>query len=214
MGGLGSANEFVHQIPVFAEHYYLIVSDERGRGRSTTSQKPLSYELMAADTLALMDYLRIELANLVGWSDGGIIGLEIAIHHPQRLHKLVAFGGQYSPDGFTGGCPTAQCDEYIGILSDTYAQLSSNPDGINALFELTASLSDEPNFTAQQLGSITIPVLILDELREELIYSDHTLKLAQMIPTAELVLIDGIGHFAPWYKSDEFNHIVLDYLRR
>ena len=123
-GGLGSANEFIHQIPAFADHYYVVVSDERGRGRSTASQKPLSYELMAADTLALMDYLRIDSANLVGWSDGGIIGLEIPIHHPQRLHRLVAFGAQYSPDGFTGGRPTTQCAEYLGILSNTYAQLS------------------------------------------------------------------------------------------
>lgn len=210
-GALGSANEFVHQIPAFAENYYVVVFDSRGRGRSTSGSEPLSYALMAADTLALMDELQIDSANVVGWSDGGIIGLEIAIHHPERLRKLVAFGANYSPEGINGNC-TAQCVAYVGILTSTYEQLSSNPAGINALFELTASLSDEPNFTREQLGSITVPVLILDGLREELIVPEHTLRLARMIPTADLHLIGGSGHFAPWYKPEEFNHIVLDYL--
>ncbi len=210
-GQAGSANEFAHQIPVFAEKYYVVAFDSRGRGRSTMGKQPLSYSLLAADTLALMDYLHIDSANLVGWSDGGVIGLEIAIHHPERLRKLVAFGANYSPAGISGGC-TAQCEEYLGILGSTYTRLSGNPRGFDALVAITASLGDEPNFTAEQLGSITIPVLIMDGLREELIYPEHTLKLAQMIPTADLRLMRGIGHFAPWYKPDEFNHIVLDYL--
>lgn len=211
-GQVGSSDEFAHQIPAFAEKYYVIAFDSRGRGRSTMGKEPLSYSLLGTDTIALMDYLHIDSADLVGWSDGGIIGLEIAIHHPERLRKLVAFGAQYSPAGFTGACPTAQCDEYLGILGSTYTRLTANPAGLDALFALTASLGDEPNFTATQLGSITTPVLILDGLREELIYPDHTLKLAQMIPTADLRLIGSIGHFAPWYKPEEFNHIVLDYL--
>ncbi len=211
-GQAGSANEFIHQIPAFAKKYYVVTFDSRGRGRSTMGKEPLNYSLLATDSLTLMDYLKIDSVNLVGWSDGGIIGLEIAMDHPERLRKLVAFGANYSPAGVTGDCPTPQCGEYIGLLGSTYARLSGNPAGFDALIAITASLGDEPNFTAEQLGSITAPVLILAGLQEELIYSEHTLKLAQMIPTADLRLIKGIGHFAPWYKPEEFNHIVLDYL--
>lgn len=211
-GSGGSADEFARQIPAFAEKYYVVAFDSRGRGRSTMGQEELSFPLLAADTLALMDYLEIDSAILVGWSDGGIIGLEIAVHHPERLRKLVTFGALYSPAGFTGECPTAQCDEYMGIAGSTYTRLSGNPEGLGAIFALTASLGDEPNFTADQLGSISFPVLVLDGLQDEMIYPEHTLELAQMIPTADLRFMNGSGHFAPWYEPEKFNHIVLDYL--
>lgn len=100
-GRLGNADEFIHQLPAFVEQYYVVVFDARGRGRSATGNQPLNFALLAADTLALMDYLGIDSANLVGWSDGGTTGLEIAVHHPERITKLVAFGAQFSPAGST-----------------------------------------------------------------------------------------------------------------
>ena len=57
---------------------------------------------MAEDTLRLMDYLEIDSALIVGWSDGGNIGIDLAIHHPERIRALVAFGANTSPDGMTG----------------------------------------------------------------------------------------------------------------
>ena len=63
----------------------MIVADSRGHGRSTRTAEPYGYDLMASDYLALLDYLKIDKAALVGWSDGGIIGLDIAMSHPERL---------------------------------------------------------------------------------------------------------------------------------
>jgi pimeloyl-ACP methyl ester carboxylesterase len=101
-GGLGNADYFVNQIPAFSEQYYVIAADSRGHGRSTMSEQQISYALMASDVLALMDYLEIESAYLVGWSDGGIIGLDIAIHHPERLRKTGGVWGQLQPIGREG----------------------------------------------------------------------------------------------------------------
>jgi pimeloyl-ACP methyl ester carboxylesterase len=84
-GGLGNADIWGFQVPAFAEKHKVIVADSRGHGRSTRSEKPFGYALMADDYLALLDFLEIEQAALVGWSDGGIIGLDIAIRHPERL---------------------------------------------------------------------------------------------------------------------------------
>jgi pimeloyl-ACP methyl ester carboxylesterase len=215
-GGLGNADYFVNQIPAFSEQYYVITPDSRGHGRSTMSDQQISYALMASDVLALMDYLKIESAYLVGWSDGGIIGLDIAIHHPERLRKLVAYGANYNPSGVREDIgDNARFNAYIEMAAGDYARLSPNPDNFDAfLANISNMWATEPNYTVEQMQSITVPTLILDGLQEEAIKPSHDLEMATLIPTADLVLMGGVGHFAMWEKTEEFNHIILDYLGR
>lgn len=215
-GGLGNADYFVNQIPAFSEQYYVITADSRGHGRSTMSDQQIGYALMASDVLALLDYLEIESVYLVGWSDGGIIGLDIAINHPERLRKLVAYGANYVPSGVRSDVGESErFNAYIEMASADYARLSPNPDNFETFLANIGNMwATEPNYTAEQLQSITVPTLILDGLQEEAIYPEHALEMAKLIPTADLVLMGGIGHFAMWDKTEEFNHIVLDYLAR
>lgn len=98
-GGFGNSNYWGLQIPVLARQHEVIALDSRGHGRSTRTSEPITYHLMATDVLALMDALHIPNAALVGWSDGAIIGLDIAIHHPERLTKLFAFGANSDTSG-------------------------------------------------------------------------------------------------------------------
>ena len=215
-GGLGNADYFVNQIPAFSEQYYVITADSRGHGRSTMSEQQISYALMASDVLALMDYLKIESAYLVGWSDGGIIGLDIAIHHPERLKKLVAYGANYNPSGVRADIGESErFNAYIEMAAGDYVRLSPTPDGFDTFLANIGNMwATEPNYTVEQMNSIAVPTLILDGLQEEAIYPAHDLEMATLIPTADLVLMGGVGHFAMWEKTEEFNHIILDYLSR
>lgn len=215
-GGLGNADYFVNQIPAFSEDYYVIAADSRGHGRSTMSDQQIGYALMASDVLALMDYLEIDAANLVGWSDGGIIGLDIAIHHPERLIKLVAYGANYVPSGVRADIGDSErFNAYIEMAAGDYALLSPNPDNFDTFLANIGNMwATEPNYSVEEMSSITVPTLILDGLQEEAIYPEHDLEMATLIPTADLVLMGGIGHFAMWDKTEEFNHIILDYLGR
>ena len=84
-GGLANASYFGHQVrALVAAHYRVIVMDSRGHGRSSRNAEPFGYDLMASDVLALLDDLKLDKVALVGWSDGAIIGLDIAMHHPER----------------------------------------------------------------------------------------------------------------------------------
>jgi pimeloyl-ACP methyl ester carboxylesterase len=83
--------------------WYAIYSESRGHGRSTRSEKPYSYHLMADDYIGLLDYLKIGKVALVGWSDGGIIGLDIAMRHPERLTQLWAYGANTQVTGLKEG---------------------------------------------------------------------------------------------------------------
>src|SRR5262249_38229841 len=99
-GGLGSTLNWGNQVPALTGNHKVIAVDSRGPGRSTRSDKPFDYHLMASDVLAMMDFLKLDKVAIVGWSDGGIIGLDIAINHPERLTKLLAFGANYNTAGF------------------------------------------------------------------------------------------------------------------
>ncbi len=216
-GGLGNADYFVNQISAFVDAgYYVIAADSRGHGRSTMSDQQIGYALMASDVLALLDYLEIDATNLVGWSDGGIIGLDIAINHPDRLIKLVAYGANYIPAGVRSDVGESErFNTYIEMAAGDYARLSPDPDNFETFLNNISNMwATEPNYTPEQLQGITVPTLILDGMQEEAIYPEHALEMAQLIPNADLVLMGGIGHFAMWDKTAEFNEIVLAFLAR
>jgi len=215
-GGLGNTGYWMNQIPVFAESYQVIAIDSRGHGRSTFDEQPINYALMASDVIALMDYLQIEKADLVGWSDGGIIGLEIAIHHPERLNKVVAYGANYNPSGVNPAIGTNdRFNAYIEQAAGDYQKLAADPTQWDAFLANIGNMwATEPNYSAEQLGSITTPILVLDGEEEEAILTEHAIEMQGLIPGSELHLIPGTGHFAMWEKQEEFNQIVLDYLAK
>jgi pimeloyl-ACP methyl ester carboxylesterase len=134
-GGLGNADDFGFQVPALAENHEVIVADGRGRGRSTSSDKPYSYALMADDYVALLDYLKIDKTALVGWSDGAIIGLDIAMRHPERLSRLFAYGANYTVEGCckAGAENTPTFKAGLAHCAADYARMSPTPAGFDAM---------------------------------------------------------------------------------
>jgi pimeloyl-ACP methyl ester carboxylesterase len=213
-GGLGHADAWGFQVPALAETYRVIVADSRGHGRSTRSEKPFGYALMADDYLALLDHLKIDKTALVGWSDGGIIGLDIAIRHPERLSRLFAFAANYTPAGVketVGDDPTFNA--YIGRAGEDYARMSPTPAEFDAFVEQISKMwATEPNYTQDQLRAITVPTVIFDGDHDEAIEPEHTAEMADLIPGARLEIMKDASHFAMWQKPDEFNMTVLEFL--
>jgi pimeloyl-ACP methyl ester carboxylesterase len=213
-GGLGNGDYWVNQISPLASTYQVIVMDSRGHGRSSFDDKPISYELMASDVLGLMDLLKIQKADIVGWSDGGIIGLELAIHHPERLNKVVAYGANYDPSGVRLDIgQNERFNAFIDQAAKDYQTMSPAPERWDAfLTNIEHMWATEPNYTEQQLQAITTPFLILDGAEEEAIDLNQTKLMALLIPGAQLVLIPDTGHFAMFEQPAEFTKIVTDFL--
>ena len=213
-GGLGNADVWGFQVPALAESHKVIVADSRGHGRSTRSEKPFGYELMADDYLALLDHLGIDKVALVGWSDGGIIGLDIAIRHPERLSRLFAFAANYTPEGVKASVATDPTfNAYIELAGKEYARLSPTPGEYDAFVEQISQMwATEPNYTKAQLQAITVPTVIFDGDHDEAIEPAHTAEMAELIPGAKLVIMKDASHFAMWQQPEEFNAIVLDFL--
>lgn len=213
-GGLGHSDVWGYQIPAFAEHFKVIAMDSRGHGRSTRSDEPYSYSLMVSDVLALMDHLNIDKAAILGWSDGGIIGLDIAINHPERLTKLFAFGANTNISGLRPDIEDSEVfNAYIERAGKDYERLSKTPGEYEAFLEAVGAMwASQPDFKPEELAKISVPVAIADGEHDEAIRQEHNEEMAKAIPGAELIILPGVSHFAFWQKPEEFNKAVLDFL--
>jgi pimeloyl-ACP methyl ester carboxylesterase len=217
-GGLGSARSWGHQVEFFSKNYRVITPESRGQGRSTDSNAPLTYHLMAEDMIRLMDKLKIPSAYIVGWSDGGNIGIDMAIHHPTRVKKLVAYGANINPAGlqnhFLEYLRTVTPEKMQRDNGSDYLALSSHPEKLPIIAEKIRKMwLAEPQFTPAQLAKITTPTLVMDGAQEELIRVDHAQEIAAAIPNAKLMMLPNVGHYATFKTPKLWNDAVADFLK-
>jgi len=212
-GGLANANYWGHQIPELARHFQVIALDSRGHGRSSRTAAPIGYDLMASDVLALMDHLHIGRAALVGWSDGAIIGLDIAIHHPERLTRLFAFAANADPSGVKDVGQSPVFTAYEARAAAEYAFLSPTPDQFQPfLNNISTMWTKEPNFTDDQLRSISVPTWIVDADHDEAIKRENTDHMAALIPNAGELILPAVSHFAFMQDPVLFNETLMRFL--
>jgi pimeloyl-ACP methyl ester carboxylesterase len=212
-GGLGNSNYWGLQVRALSSRYQVIVMDSRGHGRSTRDEQPYGYDLMASDVLALMDYLKIPKAAIVGWSDGAILGLDIAINHPERLTKLFAFAANSDPSGVADIGQSPVFNAYIARAEKEYEKLSATPTEYNSFLEQISKMWEtQPNFTKEQLNAITVPTWIVDADHDEAIKRDNTEFMAAQIPGSGLLLQPRVSHFSFIQDPQQFNENVLHFL--
>ena len=213
-GGLGSSEYWGYQIQELAEQYSVTVMDTRGHGRSPVT-KSYSFELFANDASALLDFLRLSSVAVIGWSDGAIIGLQLAINHDKRVSSssplvpmphwtavfLAGRGIRCSRRMWSGARPSIQ--DFHRIPKDGKV----GRRGLGVMWQR------EPNFTKAQLGGIKIPVTVADGEHDEIINSAHTKMITAEIPGAKLVILPGVSHFAMLQNPPLFNQALIEFLR-
>jgi pimeloyl-ACP methyl ester carboxylesterase len=204
-------------VPALAQNRTVITMDSRGHGRSSFDDRPITYRRMADDTLALLDHLGNERVDVVGWSDGGIIALDIALRLPDRLGKVVAYGANFDLNGFNirEDAPPSPAAELVRAEAPIrYRQQSPHPERWDDLMaNLHRLYTSEPNWSHDEIRSIQTPFLVLDGVDEEVIDIGHARLMADLLPNGELCLIPGTGHFAMIDCPEEFTRIVVDYLQ-
>lgn len=201
-GGLSDQHAWDAMLPFLAQHHQVIVADSRGQGSSTRTRDPITYQLMADDYVALLDHLNIDKVDLVGWSDGAIIGLDIAMRFPDRLQSLFAQAANVTPEGSTGylqaradGVPIPELRHYHSIDRE-----------IDALWQ------NEPNYTEKDLANITVRTAIVLGDHDTAISRDHTDFIAAAIPGAQLIILPNMGHSAPVEHPRAYARAVLAFI--
>lgn len=214
-GGLGHGGNWGAQVPaLLAARYRVLLIDSRGHGRSTRDGRPYTYELMASDVVAVMDALAIDKASFVGWSDGACIALVLAMKAHKRVNGVFFFGCNMDPSGTKA---IDESDQLLGRCfsrhAKDYANLSATPDGFDDFVAaVSRMMKSEPNYTAADLARVQVPVAIVQSERDEFIKYEHAEYLAQSIPGARFILLEGVSHFAPLQRPDLFNDAVLAFL--
>jgi pimeloyl-ACP methyl ester carboxylesterase len=208
-GGLGSLVDMRHQIESLARNRRVIAPDSRGHGRSTDSVAPLSYAEMAEDAHVLLDGLAIRRADIVGWSDGGIIGLTLALSHPEQVGRLVVIGANFDPDGLVSRPPP---DPPVPPAPRLYRWTAPDPAHWPVLYrKVVAMWRTQPHFTLQELGRIRSPTLVMAG-EFDVIQRVHTDTLVAAIPGAQEYIIPNATHQAPETHPATVNAQILGFL--
>jgi pimeloyl-ACP methyl ester carboxylesterase len=213
-GGLANSDYWGNQVRALMPRHTVIVMDSRGHGRSTRDARPYGYDLMADDVVGLLDYLKVPRADVVGWSDGGILGLDLAMRHPDRVGRVFAFAANTVTSGVTPGVeknPTFAA--FIERAKHEYERLSATPKQYGAFLEQISKMwAEQPNWTDAQLQAIHAPVLVADGDHDEAINRPHTEYIARTIPGAGLLILPNTSHFAFLQDPAMFSYAVLHFL--
>jgi pimeloyl-ACP methyl ester carboxylesterase len=215
-GGLGHSGNWGYQVPaLLAAGHRVVVVDSRGHGRSTRDARPYKYELMASDVLAVMDALALERAAIVGWSDGACVAMVLGMVAPQRVAGVFFFGCNMDPGGTKEFVGTPVIDRCFSRHRQDYAHLSATPDDFDAFVAAVSEMmKTEPNYFADDLARIRVPVVIAQSEHDEFIKREHAEYLAGASPGADLNLLPGVSHFAPLQRPALFNRAMLTFVER
>jgi pimeloyl-ACP methyl ester carboxylesterase len=212
-GNGGSINNFAANISYFSAKYKVIIADSRAQGKSADPGDSLTYEMMADDLAALLDQLHVDSVNVIGWSDGGINGLLLAIRHPGKVTKLAVTGANLVPD------TTAVPQEIWDMVRPEYASMKAKKaagtltakekDG----FKLLRLLCDQPHIPLSDLHTIKCPSLVIGG-DHDVIRPAHTMLIADNIPLSYLWILPNSGHSTPVAYSALFNKTVDDFFSK
>jgi pimeloyl-ACP methyl ester carboxylesterase len=200
-GNGGSIAGRAAEIAAFSKKYKVIAVDSRCHGKSGCMPGDLNYEMMAADINALLTQLNIDSCLIWGHSDGGIIGLIMAIQYQDKVKKLVTTGANVTPDTSAIFPQLLALEKMYPMIPDTMQQKHLKLMVYN------------PNISFAELKKIKCPVLVMagdrDAIREE-----HTIKIYQSIPNAQLCIVQGATHFFSGEKPALFMLLVTDFFEK
>lgn len=206
-GNGGSISTFSGNIPYFADNYQVIVADSRSQGKSVDKRDSLSFEMMADDYAALLDSLHVDSAYVIGWSDGGINALLLAIRHPEKVKMLASSGANLWPDS-TAIDPKEWLQGKIefGKFKDT-AKQSAKAKNERKLFMLDWY---QPNIPLTLLHQVKCPALIIGG-DHDVIRPAHTTTIYKNIPNANLWIVSNSGHGTLFEHRRRFNWNIADF---
>ena len=209
-GNGGSIATFTAQIDYFRKHYKVIAMDSRDQGRSADSPGRITYEKMTDDLAALLDHLQTGPVYVLGWSDGGIEALLLAIRHPEKVSKIAAMAANLYPGGLA--------PEILAWIESTKTEAMkaalANPEEKSARREakLMQMMLDEPHIAPQALEAITVPALVLasdhDAIRDE-----HTLEIYHHLLNGQLCIFPNATHMIPYDDPALFNSTIDRFFR-
>jgi pimeloyl-ACP methyl ester carboxylesterase len=214
-GGLVDARFFEPNLDALAEHFHVYTPERRGHGHTPDVEGPITYQLMADDTVAFLDAVVGEPADLVGHSDGAVVAMLVAMQRPEAVKRLVMISGGYNTSGAAQPDVELDVDQLVGFLGKAYGEVS--PDGEAHFPVVAAKIAElakaEPNLDVSELANIKHRSLVMFA-DDDLMTLTHAVEMYDALPHAELAIVPGASHFLTSEKPHLVNAIILDFLTR
>ena len=195
-GGSTIETSFGNILPYLAEYGQLIAVELQAHGRTSDRDAPESFEQDADDVIALLQYLKIEKAIFLGFSNGGTTTLQIAIRQPEMVHKLIVVSGVYKRDGLIDGFfdnfPNATLDNMPGLLKEMFLKLTPDESKLQRMFEKDKNrMMQFKDIAEDAIAGIKVPVLFM-VADQDVITVEHTLHMSRLIVNAQLIVLPGV----------------------
>jgi pimeloyl-ACP methyl ester carboxylesterase len=216
-GGMATNATWGAQVPALSAAHRVVAPERTGHGHTPDRPGPLSYQGMADQTAALLEALDLAPADLVGWSDGGMVGFLLAADRPELVRSLTCIGSGFSSSGYVPGSMEAFCalpadDPEMAMLAALYADASPDGPGHFAdVWEKVRTMWAEPFDWSDRLGRITAPVLVLIG-DDDYLTVPHAEALARRVAHGRLAVLPGASHLVPMEYPELVNQMILDFL--
>jgi pimeloyl-ACP methyl ester carboxylesterase len=212
-GGLVDARFFEPNLAPLAEKFHVYTPERRGHGHTPDVEGPISYQLMADDTIAFLDQVVGMPADLVGHSDGAFVAMLVAMQRPELVHRLAMISGGYDKSGEAMPGMEFDVDQVVGFLGPAYGEVS--PDGAAHFPVVAAKIGEmaktEPNLDVSELAKVRHRSLVMFS-DDDLMTLNHAVDMYHALPNAELAVVPGTSHFLTQEKPHLVNMILLDFL--
>jgi pimeloyl-ACP methyl ester carboxylesterase len=211
-GAVTDASEFGATAPALAERFRVVMPERRGHGHTPDVAGPITYDLMARDTISFIETLGLGQADLAGHSDGANVALLVALARPDLVGRMVLISGNFHHDGLLDLFDVGELATNEFLL-EAYAQVS--PDGREHfpafVAKLARMIASEPALTTEDLGRVAARTLVMAG-DDDAIRAEHTLAMYRAIPDCELAIVPGTSHALIMEKPALCNQILLEFL--
>jgi pimeloyl-ACP methyl ester carboxylesterase len=212
-GGLVDARFFAPNIDALAEHFHVYTPERRGHGHTPDVEGPINYQLMADDTIAFLETVVGEPADVVGHSDGAFVAMLVAMQRPELVKRLVMISGGFSKEGEAAPDAEWDVDQIFEFLGPSYAEVS--PDGLDHFKVVATKVGEmaakEPHLQASELANVPQRALVMFS-DDDLVTMTHAVEMYEALPNAEFAVVPGTSHFLTQEKPALVNALVLDFL--
>jgi pimeloyl-ACP methyl ester carboxylesterase len=204
-GNGGDMSAFSENVPYFSKKYRVILVDSRSQGRSVDANPNITFEQMADDFATLLNVMHIPKAYVLGWSDGGINAILMAIRHPGKVIKFASTGANITPDA------SSFADKNGWTASKKYYEQNKDrkwrtPAEKNA-WKMFMLDWEQPNIKLSELHKIKCPAYIIAG-DHDVIADKHTRLIQANIPGSKLWIVKNSGHGTLIEHAAEFNKRV------
>ncbi|MBL0736125.1 alpha/beta hydrolase [Flavobacterium sp. GN10] len=210
-GNGGSIESMGNQIDYFKSKYRVIAIDSRGQGKSELKTDSLTYVQITKDMEGLVNHLKLDSISVIGWSDGGIVGLQMGISGKSKIKKIVTMGANLRPDSTAVNSYAIKDIQGMRKMVISKIKEKDTSENWNLLKQLSGLLVDQPNIPTKDLSKIKAKVLVIAGDRD-VIRNEHTVEIFENLSKAQLCILPGETHFAPASSPEVFNAVANKFL--